>query len=216
MPSRLVTVRSYFDPLDAEMALNHLRGVGVEASLADAKLVATTWHLANAVQGIKLQVPEQEVAKAEYYLAEIDTARTDRRTRTLAEASQAGHPQSDDDWDDEDDAEYDEPEDDSYDESESAHVLPFVGGYARTDEDDDSEDPPDETETKAERAFRGAAFGLIFIPLQFYVTWILLDIFFTGGRMRKRYRRRAYIAAILNFVFLALLAGLYLILGTVR
>jgi len=206
MPEKLVTVRSYFDPVAASMAESYLRNVGISVVLADEKLVSNTWHLANAVQGIKLQVPEPDLAKAMYYLGEIDSARSERL------AGDASHsirrPGDVDPLDDAEDEEFeDDFEDDSDDFEESAHLLPFQGGYAVAAEDDDV--PPNRAEANAERAFRGAAFGLIFVPLQFYVTLLLADVYFAGEKLRPRYRRRAIVAAIVNFIFLVLLT-LYL------
>lgn len=206
MPHRLVTVRSYFDPLDAEMAVNLLRSEGIQASLADSKLVSNTWHLANAVQGIKLQVPEQDLAKANYYLGEIESARSERLSEEPAKprgpaARNAG------DLEDEDDDDEDEFADDAedFDETESDHILPWSGGYATTQPEEDLETPPNRCEASAERAFKGAAFGLIFIPLQFYVTILLAEAFFGGEPLRPRYRRRAIFAAVVNVIFLVLL-----------
>lgn len=206
MPQRLVTVRSYFDPLDAEMAVNLLRAEGIPATLADSKLVSNTWHLANAVQGIKLQVPEQDLAKANYFLGEIDSARSERLSEDRSESSEAFDQAADgDDESDDDDDDASEFDDEDFDEAESAHTLPWSGGYAATTAEDDHEIPPNRAEANAERAFKGAAFGLIFIPLQFYVTLLLADVFFGGEKLRRRYRRRAIIAAIVNLVFLVLL-----------
>lgn len=203
MPQRLVTVRSYFDTLDAEMAVNLLRSEGIEASLADAKLVSNTWHLANAVQGIKLQVPEQDLAKANYYLGEIESARSERLAEEPAVPRGPAARNTDDPEDDDDDDFVDDSED--FDETESDHILPWSGGYSTNLAEDDLETPPNRAEASAERAFKGAAFGLIFIPLQFYVTILLAEAFFGGEPLRPRYRRRAIFAAVVNVIFLVLL-----------
>ncbi len=206
MPEKLVTVRSYFDPVAASMAETYLRNVGISAVLADEKLVSNTWHLANAVQGIKLQVPEPDLAKAVYYLGEIDSARSERlagdSSPAIRRSGQVNHLDDSEDDDDEFDDEY---EDDSDGFEESAHLLPFQGGYADSSEADEDDGPPNQAEANAERAFRGAAFGLIFVPLQFYVTLLLADVYFAGEKLRPRYRRRAIVAAIVNFLFLVLL-----------
>lgn len=202
MTQPFVTIRSYFDPLDAEMALNLLRAEGIPATLADSKLVSNTWHLANAVQGIKLQVPEQDRAKAVYYLGEIDSARSDRLAEDRVDSRKAPAAAAIDDIDDDLEGDYD----DSDEEDGADHILPWSGGYAATYAEDDMETPPNRAEANAERAFKGAAFGLIFIPLQFYVTLLLADVFFGGEPLRARYRRRAIVAAAVNVTFLALLA----------
>jgi len=212
MPDRLVTVRSYYDPIAAELAMNLLQSEGVLAFLADSKFVTNTWHLANAVQGIKLQVREEDADKARYLLDEVDMARSDR----LAESEEL-QPMISDSHDEEPDEEEfaDTDDDDDYDESEYAHVLPASGGYRVIgtggdddfDEEIDEEAPPNPTEATAERAFKGAAFGLIFLPLQFYVVFLLADVFFAGLPMRPRYRRKAIIAAVINVTFLILLTA---------
>jgi hypothetical protein len=191
MPDRLITLRSYYDLLDAEMAVNLLRSEGVPAFLADSKFVSTTWHLANAVQGIKLQVRAEDEEKARYFLGEVDMARNERRT----------------DWEQDPDEDLDDEfDDDEFDESEHDHLLPITGGYARRSVDEiDDETPPNPAEANAERAFKGAAFGLLFLPLQFYVTFLLADILFSGRSLRPRYRRKALLAGIINVIFLVLL-----------
>ena len=55
----------------------------------------------------------------------------------------------------------------------------------------------------------GAALGLLFPPLQFYVSYLLLRVYFSDERLRPRYRALALIAALINVPML-LLTGVIL------
>lgn len=61
---RLVTVASYFLPAEAAVARMALQREGIAAFLEGDNLVSMQWLLANAVGGIKLQVPEADVERA--------------------------------------------------------------------------------------------------------------------------------------------------------
>jgi hypothetical protein len=62
--SRLVTVRSFNTPAEADCARLLLAGAGIEAYLADEALVGNFWTLGNAVGGVKLQVAEADWERA--------------------------------------------------------------------------------------------------------------------------------------------------------
>lgn len=55
-----------------------------------------------------------------------------------------------------------------------------------------------EREQNADRALRGAVFGLLLLPLQLYVFWLLLKVFFSEERLGPDQRWRAVIAALMN------------------
>jgi hypothetical protein len=52
-------------------------------------------------------------------------------------------------------------------------------------------------EQNAERAFRGAVFGLLMPPLQLYVFWLLLKVFVSDERLGAEERRKAIIGAVI-------------------
>jgi len=74
------------------------------------------------------------------------------------------------------------------------------------DDDREAEDEPEPTvrEQNADRAFRGAAMGLLFLPLQLYVFWLLLRVFVSEESLSRHSRNRAFAAAAINFPLIVL------------
>jgi hypothetical protein len=62
--SKLVVVRAFLHAHEAHMACSALQAAGLHASLKDANIVAVNWLYSNAVGGVKLLVPIEEVAAA--------------------------------------------------------------------------------------------------------------------------------------------------------
>jgi hypothetical protein len=79
----------------------------------------------------------------------------------------------------------------------------------RAESDDDGEDETDEQlslrEQDANRAFRGAVIGVLFIPLQIYVSWLLLKVLVSDEALSSQSRIRAIIAAAINLPLMVLL-----------
>jgi hypothetical protein len=70
----LVTIATYMNLHEAELAKAHLEGAGIEAEIADEGIVGANPLLANAVGGVKLQVSEDRAEDAEAALDEMDKA----------------------------------------------------------------------------------------------------------------------------------------------
>lgn len=68
MMERYVTVAAFQDPVAAALAKNFLEGRGIPAVLVDEMTVGTLWSVANAVGGVKVQVPVIHVERAEMLL----------------------------------------------------------------------------------------------------------------------------------------------------
>ena len=64
MPENLVTVTRCMAPAEAYAIKVHLESAGIHVFLADEFTVTMDWLLSNAVGGIKVQVPETELAQA--------------------------------------------------------------------------------------------------------------------------------------------------------
>jgi hypothetical protein len=62
------TVATFDNAVAAEMAKNLLEGHGIPVMISDEETVATAWSLSNAVGGIKLRVPVEELGRAEFFL----------------------------------------------------------------------------------------------------------------------------------------------------
>ena len=173
----LVTVARFDDPVEAALAKNCLEEAGFEAFVADAETVSVAWQLSNALGGIKLQVAEPDAGRARTVLRErlVDSAGDPEE---LAREAIATGP------------------------------LPGDVGEEPPPEDDGSEEPerePTGREKDAERAFRGAVFGLLFFPLQFYASYLLLTVLFSEETLEGRPRGRAFVAAAINFTYMLIL-----------
>lgn len=70
----LVTVRSYRDPIDAELAKARLEGAGIPAFLADQHVVAIQWLYSIAIGGVKVNVEDSDLAFAREVLREDHSA----------------------------------------------------------------------------------------------------------------------------------------------
>jgi hypothetical protein len=68
MPNKPTTIRTFDNSIQATLVKNHLIDEGIAATLSGENLVATNWALSNAVGGIRLQVPEDDVARAKAIL----------------------------------------------------------------------------------------------------------------------------------------------------
>lgn len=64
-------------------------------------------------------------------------------------------------------------------------------------------------EQNAERAWRGSVLGLLFLPLQFYVFYLLVKVYLSEDELRREHRRHACFAAAINLP-LMVAAGLVL------
>jgi hypothetical protein len=173
----LVTVARFVDPVRATMAKNCLEDAGFEAFLADAETVSVAWQLSNALGGIKLQVAGPDAARARTVLREQLDGSAGDREDLIREAT--------------------------------ATTSATGEGGEDVPPDDDGTDGPEPTsrENDAERAFRCAVFGLLFFPLQFYASFLLLKVLFSSEVLAGRSRGRAFIATAINVTFLLILAG---------
>lgn len=64
--------------------------------------------------------------------------------------------------------------------------------------DDEAEPPPNLREQNADRAWRGAIIGVLLMPMQLYMLYLLLKVFISDEELRDKYRRRAWLAAAIN------------------
>jgi hypothetical protein len=63
-----LTVRTFWEPIGAHLALAHLETADIEAILLDENIVATDWLMASAVGGIKVKVRASDFAEADRIL----------------------------------------------------------------------------------------------------------------------------------------------------
>jgi hypothetical protein len=70
MNDTLVTVATFWNPMEANLVRNRLEAAGLQAFLESAESVNMAWYLTNAFGGIKLQVGEEDAETALAILAE--------------------------------------------------------------------------------------------------------------------------------------------------
>ena len=176
MSNELVNVASFADPIEANLAKNNLEAAGVRAFLANEESVGMLWHLGNAMGWIKVQVAHDNVDVARALLNKhINPADVDAR-RARGDSPEAAIS----------------PNLASSDEAEAGD------GHEDENEEDEPEPSLTDREKDAERACRGAFVGLLFIPLQVYVFYLLLKVFVSQERLGGRANRRALLAAAIN------------------
>jgi hypothetical protein len=189
MSEKLITIATFGNAVEANLARNRLETAGIRAFLADADTVDMAWQLTGAVGGIKLQIPEgdEEVAlsllgqplEAVSRRASGSPSRKRRKVIKLTAITRDGVRVGAEDADEE--------EDDS----------PFG-----EDEDDEEEEGPSEIDQVAERAWRGALIGILFLPIQLYVFGLLLHVIFSREKPSPRLRWKIVAAAAINLPIL--------------
>lgn len=60
----LVTLRSYRDPIDAELAKTRLESWGIHATIVDQHLASIQWLYSNAIGGVKVLVEQSDLEAA--------------------------------------------------------------------------------------------------------------------------------------------------------
>jgi len=70
MTGNLRVIAKYGTPEEAHLLRNHLEAAGIRVFLEGETMGAWGWHMANAVGGVKLLVPEESVVAARVVLAE--------------------------------------------------------------------------------------------------------------------------------------------------
>ena len=76
MSDRLVTVATFWSPVEANMARNRLTDGGIKSILSDETCLDLAFHLVNAIGGVEFQVWEQD-AEAALELLERHGTQTD-------------------------------------------------------------------------------------------------------------------------------------------
>jgi hypothetical protein len=85
VPEHLVTIARCSLPAEAYAIRLRLESAGIPVVLADEFTVTMDWLLANAIGGIKVQVPEEDLGRANRLLSEMESARQAARNDEPAE-----------------------------------------------------------------------------------------------------------------------------------
>lgn len=186
---------SFDDPISARIVKNQLAFAGIRAFLDNEQTVGTDWGLSQAMGGIHVLVSADDFEAARAVLDESPNS---------GDLEQAA--------------------DDSANEARSSvEHLADGGGDDVPEEDHDGNEPPplNEREQEVQRAFRGAVFGLLFLPLYLLVIYSLAFVIWPSELpLRPEIRRKALIAAwitipmsIVCLIFLRMLVRGYWFLG---
>lgn len=186
MIAAMVTIATFGDALEANLAKGYLESAGIRAFLADDQTLGMAWHLTIALGGVKLQVADEDAQEARTIL-------TERTTGNAAAPSSVTNLDPADSID--------------ADTAETAQALALP---AEPTPDDEIEAPPATArEQNADRAWRGAILGLLFPPLQLFVFCLLVGVLISDQRLAQPHLRRAIVATLINLP-LTLLAILFI------
>lgn len=182
----LVTIGNYWSSVDAHLARNQLEAAGIRAVLSDEHTTTINWDLSNAIRGIKLQVLNSDADRADAILNSLEEA-------SPSEANEANDP---------------EPAEAFEREDEGREEIP-VDSAPVTEEEERTETPWNEREQLADRVYRGAIFGLLLWPLQFWVFVLLIRMFLSDEPLRPEMGRKAMVGACINLVMTPLAGYLF-------
>lgn len=173
----LVTIATFGDSIEANLAKQALEAEEITAFLGDEITVSVAWHLTVAVGWIKLQVPQPEAEQA---------------MSILAATSVAYQP-----------ALNDSTESISQETLYSNREQKFQS--TPTSEEGDDVVRQSWADRTVEQAFRAAVFGLIFFPLQLYSLWLLIRLLVSRRCISQSKYWQIAIAVMLNTPILVLL-----------
>jgi len=220
MSKHLVTVERFATPFEANMAKNRLEAEGIPAFLADEQTVGNLWHMGGALGGVKLLVPDDYIQKAMDVLTTppdeevFSGAQTDLPSDPDSEAIQAartcplcGNQLGPD--------EGPCPACGSSGENETElKTINHDPEFRDSAEEDAASDAPlPQGDELAFRAWKMAAFGLIFFPLTFYSSWLLIRLFLFPAPLSPEGKRKMLGALVFDVVVLILLYVVILALG---
>jgi hypothetical protein len=85
----MVTIATFGDGVEANLARNYLERAGIPAFLADELTMSVAWHLGVAIGGVKLQVADEIETEARQALAERPAVVADAAADALEETAAA-------------------------------------------------------------------------------------------------------------------------------
>jgi hypothetical protein len=187
MSDELVTIATVPTPLAAEQLRMVLEAEGIRAAISDAEVAGMNWMLSNAIGGVKVLVLAKDAERA---------------VAVLVAAEGNGEEMDSDE-------EADEKEKDKAAEralnrgSTSLQTTPTPKSASTPEENEEAKETvPTERELDADRAFRAALFGLLILPLQIYVSWLLLKIVFSEERLEGGHLQRGIVALCVNILLM--------------
>lgn len=187
-----VTVATYWNAAEAELARAVLEGEGIHACLEGEATARWMWYWANALGGIKVQVPASEAQRAREILQRKPPADSKRGApQRCGECGAEVEPGFDTCWSC--GAEIPVPEDTS-----EAAAAPSKAD----DESEDAEEMLEGADAALVRAFRAAIIGTLFCPglLHAYSIYWLLHV--EPAEIERARMWQYYLTWIVNLLFL--------------
>jgi hypothetical protein len=188
MPDRLVNLTSFGSVEEAHMAKNALEAEGLHAFLDGETSVGNLWHLGAAMGGVKLMVPEDEIARAQEILDRDDDEDEDEHEADTRVTGERPKPALDS-------------------ETRITDVRPTpdvdiedTDADLRRDDDDLDEPTLTNGQVLATRAFRCAVLAFIMPLLIPYSLWVLLTVYGYDGELDETSQRKLFWASIINGV----------------
>jgi hypothetical protein len=175
--------------------MNRLKHAGLPAVLSHENAVTWFWYLSNAIGGIGVLVNSKDAEAARCLIEQHE-----RLTAADAAAAEAGS-----------ETETEELTGDEAADLSTADAESETAAASTSEADPESLDDeplPTERERNADRAARGAVLGIMLLPLQLYVLYLLLFRVFTSEEnLDDRHKHKTIAAGVINVV---VLVGSYL------
>ena len=177
MTQSLVTIASYWDPVEARLAKVYLDDAGIRSVLQNEHSVSMNWlEFANSSRGVQLQVDESDIDAAQDVLDQ-KTPESDEignEWNVASETTETGEPES--------------------------ILEPAEEGAALSDEALAA--PLNARELLIQRAYVTAILGLLFLPFEFYATYQLGVSTLSNDPLRQSLRKTALQATMINSLVL--------------
>jgi predicted Zn-ribbon and HTH transcriptional regulator len=216
----LLTIARFGTPFQANMAKNRLEAEGIPAFLADEQMVGNFLAYGPVLGGVKLLVPDDYLQKAmdvltkppedELYDEESDLSHDQNHEQTEAIQAIRTCPQCGNKLSAE---QRFCPACTSL--QKEANKFMTEGESLGSADQDAGEDVPvlPQGDDLAFRAWKTAAFGLIFFPLTFYSSWLLVRLLLFPAQLSAEGKRKGLGALAFDAVVLILLYVVILTLG---
>lgn len=178
MSQTLITIGTYWDVVEARLAKIHLEAAGIRSVLQNENSVSMNWlEFANMSKGVQLQVESADVDAAIEVLEQKSPA-----------VDEIG-----DEWDTHGESTGDDDDDD-----EKEREPETLTGSFDTTTVEDKYAPLNAREKRIQRAYLTAIVGLMFVPLEFYSTYLLGVSLLSEEPLRPALRRKARLAGLVN------------------
>ena len=182
--ARFVTVASFGEVPNAEIAKNIIEEAGIKAYLTDSELVTYEWLLSNAIGGVKVQVAEEDAERAYAALAEAkrvdgDIVHNDISDEELTRQAMEAEPEE------EQGHESESPQPAIQERIVTTIPSPFLPSG-------DSE-----RDRNSKRAFILGWFGLALPPIAIVALYFFLSAAFGSGPISGRGRYNCWVSLIL-------------------